>query len=479
MAAIFISYRRADTAGHAKLLHDRLRDWFDAEAVFFDRRSIDAGAHFPDLLAQAVGAARVVLVLVGPGWLDELGRRAGRPEIDFVRREVALALQRRAAPDAPCVIPLLVGEVDAPQAGALPEALRDEIAPLFDLHAQVLGGSDADWERRFEELRRVLAAVPGVPAPRWRAREDRPRPFRTTGQRPSPHFQDPLGLLPRLRAALQASGRSAVISPAAVYGMGGVGKTQLALRYSHDHRDDYAGVWWLRAETPEGLQLDAHDACLEAGAPLPEGQLPTQALNAWLRRQAAPWLLVYDNAEGLDSLREHLPDGGPHHVLITSRDPAWGGLATPVEAATWSVAQGAAYLERRRPGSPPSALEQLARELGGLPLALEQAAGYLDATGIEAEAYTALLREARSAAALLDYGRLATGYERSVMATLSLAFEKLDAAQRQLLHLLAHCAAEPVIERLFRNGAELLPAALAAAADDELRWQEVAGGLRR
>ncbi|MBS0449471.1 MAG: tetratricopeptide repeat protein, partial [Proteobacteria bacterium] len=480
---IFISYRRSDAGGHAGRLHDRLSQWFDAGVVFYDLDAIEAGAVFPVRLAEALDAAVVVLVLIGPDWVTELNRRAGAAEVDFVRHEVERALARRAAAGRPCVIPVLFGGATAPAVTALEAPLRAALAPLCELDMHAFHGKNADWNNQFVRLRALIAAAPGVPVPRWRAPDGVDRPFHLIGNRLSPHFHDPTGLLERLHDSLSASGRTAVLAPAAIYGMGGVGKTQLALKYSHSYRDQYAGVWWLRAQTPEGLQLDAQACCQAAGAPLPDRVAPTQALNAWLQRQEHAWLLVYDNAESLESLHEHLPEAGPHHVLITSRDPAWGSLAAPLQAGTWTGEQGADFLIERC--GPIAARDHrdvwqaLADALGGLPLALEQAAGYLEATAMQAGEYLELLGAARHSAALLDYGRIATGYEASVGATLALAFERLRPATRQLLGLLAWCAPEPVPERLFVGGADLLSGELAEAASDVIAWNDVVQELRR
>ncbi|MDM0050629.1 hypothetical protein [Variovorax sp. J22R115] len=323
-------------------------------------------------------------------------------------------------------------------------------------------GKNADWNNQFVRLRELIATVPGVPVPRWRTPHPMLQPFRTIEHRLSPNFQDPNDLLEELHRALDAGTRAAVISPAAVYGMGGVGKTQLALRYSHSYRDRYVGVWWLRAETPEGLQLDAQALCVAIGVSLSEQVTPTQALKTWLRGQTAPWLLVYDNAENVDALGEHLPDAGPHHVLVTSRNPAWSSLATPVKTSAWSDAQGAAFLTQRlartsaAAAALPPDLEKLSRALGGLPLALEQAAGYLEETGATPVEYVELIREASQGVALLETGPVGTGYEHSVIATLSLAFGRLSAAAGQLLRLLAFFAPEPVAERLIRKAEKQL-----------------------
>jgi hypothetical protein len=205
MTAVFISYRRND-AGHAKSLFDRLEPWFEPGALFYDQDSIDPGQPFPQRLADGIAAARAVLVVMGPGWLDEINRRAALPETDFVRREVELALARRAQPDAPVVIPVLMGGCAPPAAADFDARLRETLAPLCALDMHCFQGKNADWNNQFVRLRQLIAAVPGMPPLRYRAPPEASRPFSTLGHRPSPHFQDPLGLLGRLHDGLQRSG---------------------------------------------------------------------------------------------------------------------------------------------------------------------------------------------------------------------------------------------------------------------------------
>ena len=485
-ASIFISYRRSDAAGHAGRLHDRLAQWFDAGALFFDTEHIRPGEHFPQRLIAGIDGAKVVLVLIGADWLSEINRRALLADTDFVRAEVEHALRRLGEANAPTVIPVLMGTDKLPAAADLHETLRAGLLPLLPLDPHTFQGKNADWQHQFMRLRELIAAVPGVPAPRYRAPAGTVQPYRVIEHSLSPHFSDPNQTLVELQRTLEASGAAAVVSPAAIYGMGGVGKTQLALKYSRAFRDRYAGVWWFRAETDSSLQLDALDCCKLVGAAVGEGEPPARALKRWLGHMAAggaPWLLVFDNAEDPAALRPYLPEGGGHHVLITSRNPAWSGVATPVATAVWTPEQGADFLARRLPGhvshADPVALRELAEALGGLPLALEQAAGFLDETGMAAADYTAQVRDHDSAPLVLDEGRAATGYERSVLATLSMAFPRLGEDAAQLLRLLSFCAPDPVPERLFREHLEHLPEALAQSARQTLRWEKAVAALRR
>jgi tetratricopeptide (TPR) repeat protein len=474
---VFISYRRADVGGHAGRLFDRLRHWFDAGVLFYDLDGIDSGDSFPEVIQSALDSAAVVLVVIGPDWLAEINRRVAQPGVDFVRREVEQALARRAANCL--VVPVLMGAAAKPAAHQFHADLQASLAPLCALEDHPFQGKQVDWDARFACVRQRIAGVPGVPKPRFRAPAGSEQPFRVIEQSLSPHFQDPNGLLARLHGQLHATGSAAVLARAALYGMGGVGKTQLALKYSLEYRDAYAGVWWFAAETETGLQRDAQTACEAATVPVAEGELPAAALKRWLERQETSWLLVFDNAVDEASLRLWLPERGRHHIIITSRNPAWSGLASAVELEVWTPEQGADFLAGRLPGAARGELLALARELGGLPLALEQAASYLEATGTSVADYRKLLSAVDTEGLILDEGRAATGYERSVAATLPLSFSKLSPAAQQLLRLCSFAAPEPLPERFFREAAAELPPELAEAAGNPLIWNRVAGELLR
>ncbi|MBC7727781.1 MAG: toll/interleukin-1 receptor domain-containing protein, partial [Microbacteriaceae bacterium] len=252
-ASIFISYRRSDAAGHAGRLHDRLAQWFDAGELFFDTEHIRPGDHFPQRLIDGTDGAKVVLLLIGADWLSEINGRAVLADTDFVRSEVEHALRRLGEANAPTVIPVLMGAAKLPAAADLHETLRAGLLPLRPLDPHTFQGKNADWQHQFVRLRERIAAVPGVPAPSYRAPAGTVQPYRVIEHSLSPHFSDPNDTLAEVQRTLEASGAAAVVSPAAIYGMGGVGKTQLALKYSLAFRDRYAGVWWFRAEADSSL----------------------------------------------------------------------------------------------------------------------------------------------------------------------------------------------------------------------------------
>src|ERR1044072_7124261 len=117
----------------------------------------------------------------------------------------------------------------------------------------------------------------------------------------------------------------AAITQAALYGLGGIGKTSLAIEYAHVYGSDYAGVWWAGAETR--TQLIANLAALagKLDRRLAEERDQEAAARAVLKRLARatkPYLLVYDNVETPDILGGLLPATGAR-VLITTRYAEW------------------------------------------------------------------------------------------------------------------------------------------------------------
>jgi hypothetical protein len=115
--------------------------------------------------------------------------------------------------------------------------------------------------------------------------------------------------------------------------------------------------------------------------------------------QRGRWLLVFDNAEGPAAITPWLP-GGTGHVLITSRQRAWAEIAAPVEVDVLARTESAALLQRRVPGIGAADADRLAAQLGDLPLAVAQAAGFMAETGTSAIRYLELM--ATQAGRLLD-----------------------------------------------------------------------------
>ena len=292
----------------------------------------------------------------------------------------------------------------------------------------------------------------------------------------NPGFTGRDGLLVAVRERLLA-GDKAVVQ--ALHGMGGVGKTQLAAEYAYRFAGAYDLAWWVNAEQggligDQVAALGSALGCVQAGA----GTEAVRAVVLAELRSRVRWLLVFDNVEDPADVTPWLPGGGGH-VLITTRERGWDEIAVPVEVDVLARAESVAILQGRVTGLSGADADRLAAELGDLPLAVAQAAGFMAETGMPAAQYLGLLRT--RAGQLLDQGPPGS-YPRSLAAATQLIADRLaqeDPAAAELASLCAFLAPEPIPGELFTDAASHLPGELAARAADPLAWRQTLAHLAR
>jgi hypothetical protein len=270
------------------------------------------------------------------------------------------------------------------------------------------------------------------------AREPWQGPERLVSVSPRPELlAGRAGLLAELHARLTLDVRDGP-QIVALHGMGGAGKTSLAVACAHDHLASHSVTWQLPAEDPVVLAAEFARlaAMMGAAGGGHDPRDPVAVVHARLAVSRPPWLLIFDNAPVHRSVRPFLPPSGHGRVLITSQSASWPhgqGLEVPVLDAGSS----AGFLLTRTGSADTTAAADLAGELGGLPLALEQAGGYVVAAGESLAGYLGLFRARR--AEMLGRGE-PVGYDKTVATTWSLAFTRLEQqspAAITLLRLLA------------------------------------------
>jgi tetratricopeptide (TPR) repeat protein len=499
--AIFISYRRTETVGHARAFHLYLCQHFTSEAIYFDLQSIESGDKFPERLSKAVAKCRVLLALIGPDWL-EVSNKAGVRRLDdpndFVRQEISQALSLGKK-----VIPVLFGDTPPPSEEDLPGPLKR----LAERNVHIMRGNVNEYKSQLAQLVRLVAKVPGVPKPLPDPSSGE-RYYRNLPQAPSidpavlEQAQQKLAQMPLDKvpdpcappegsclafrssrvfvgrqqdlmdlARLLKGGKTAAIGQiAAATGLGGIGKTQLASEFAHRYgRFFAAGVYWLNFADPQAIpaEVAACSSTAQAGFDL-EAQV-RQVLSAW--QSALPRLLVFDNCEDQHLLEQWLPKAGASRVLVTSRRQTWDA-ALGVEMLQLGVLDRddsikllctlAAHLTQDE-------ADAVAGELGDLPLALHMAGSFLNCykDGVHPWEFLQQLQDK----SLLSHDALKgrgtsfnpTQHELHVAKTFALSYGKLDPDRnidRIALELLARTS-------WFAPGTPIPKALLLKTLDDE------------
>jgi hypothetical protein len=456
----FISYTGADQAWAEWIAETLERAGHSTVLQTWDFRP---GENFIERMNEALDDAERVVAVMSPAYFQS----------EYARDEWTAALVRNRG-EADHLLPVRVAPAE------LPPLLANRI------YIDLVG------------LQEPLAAerlIAGAQSGRARPAAKRPFPgagrpvadeaVRFPGQPPAifnvparnPHFTGRGELLLTVRSQL-AQGASAVVQAEAVHGLGGVGKTQLVIEYAHRYASDYDLVWWIPAEQPATISERLAVLARRLGVPeLPSLEEQVDALFDELGQRTG-WLLIYDNASEPASLDGLRPPAGGGHLLITSRNPAWRGVAISLGIDVLPRSQAVAFL-RQRGGLDERAAAALAEVLGDLPLALEQAAAYLEATSTPLSEYLDLLRD--RASELFALG-VAANSQQTIATTWTLSLRRVaqeSSAAEDLLTLCAFLAPDSIPRSLLTHHPDVLPTPLATAVRDRLAFQRALGALRR
>ncbi|GAA2139999.1 hypothetical protein GCM10009760_22800 [Kitasatospora kazusensis] len=311
---------------------------------------------------------------------------------------------------------------------------RDETQAALTL-LRALGRADAVLDEANAEIPRF----PGTKPSYW-----------SVPQR-NPSFTGRAKVLDDLRDQLVGGPTVVLPTPQTLYGLGGVGKTQLALEYAHRYMSHYDLVWWIDAEQTELIAPVLADLAGRLG--LRGGDSVNEAAEAAreaLRRgvPTSRWLLIFDNADEPGEIRRYFP-GGSGHVLVTSRNQAWSGQAGVLGVDVFTRGESIEHLTRRTRGLSRHDADRVADAVGDLPLAVEVAAAWLDTTRTPVDTYVAQLHAEATKA--LAVGRPAD-YPTQVGATWNVSIARLreqSPAAVRLLQLCAFFAPEPISMDLF------------------------------
>jgi MinD-like ATPase involved in chromosome partitioning or flagellar assembly/tetratricopeptide (TPR) repeat protein len=235
----------------------------------------------------------------------------------------------------------------------------------------------------------VDAALPGGPGPRFPF--EPARVWRAPARNPGFTGRD--ATLEELRERLNSS--TALAGPAVLQGIGGVGKTQIAIEYLHRFAADYDVVWWISADQPALVVTALADLARELELPT-VGRADEQVaavLEALRLGSPSPrWIIIFDNTDDPEQIRSQIPTGAGD-VIITTPGQEWSRQAWTLDINVFDRSESATLLTRRVPGLSEADADAIAAKLGDLPLAVEQAATWLATTAMSARNYLEILDE--------------------------------------------------------------------------------------
>ena len=274
----------------------------------------------------------------------------------------------------------------------------------------------------------------------------------------NPRFTGRQELLGRASAELSTGG------PVVLSGLGGCGKSAAALEIAHSYQGP---AWWVPAESEAALTAALSDlarACT--------GRTDEPASAVWQQvNMNPPPLVVFDNAADPATLSPYLPPDGSAVVLVTSRNPVWGAVGTVISVGPFNAADAQAFLRTRTGDREPDGPARLAEELGRLPLAMEQAAAYIEQTGMSIAEYLRLFQKSCDDLLLRAPPH---DHPAAVGTTWRLAFEQLGTTApraAELLNVLAFLSPDGIQLSLIRL--------LFRGPDPDLDIADAVGHLRR
>ena len=203
--------------------------------------------------------------------------------------------------------------------------------------------------------------------------------------------------LREVRQSLHANQKTSIVQ--SITGLGGIGKTHLALEYTFRHCSDYDVVWWLRSERPDVLLSDFIQFASAAHLPEADGADLTamaRGVSRWFN-QNDNWLLVFDNVEKPNDIVDYVPTTLRGHVLVTSRFTDWSRFGTTITVERFTCKEAIDYIVMSGATQDRNKAGNLAEHLGYLPLALEQAAAFIRSSKLDVSEYLDLFERSRQA----------------------------------------------------------------------------------
>lgn len=173
-----------------------------------------------------------------------------------------------------------------------------------------------------------------------------------------------------------------------ISGMGGIGKSQLAIEFAFKNKEKYSIVKWFQADDTATILASIEQFLVEAGLPIKdekENNIVINVMHSWMKSNSE-WLFIFDNVESQHTIEKFIPQLFLGNIIVTTRNPNWS-LYTPLTLKELNDEESATFILKRIRKAEDSHIKLLVDRLDGLPLALEQAGAYIYETGLTVAEY--------------------------------------------------------------------------------------------
>jgi len=453
---VFLSHSSADKPIVKKLAERLTADDFK---VWFDGESIREGNDWIEKIEEGLAKSRKMVVCASKAALES----------DWVKAEFRTVLRNDPVNRSMRLLPLRLEECDV-------EGLLGNLQRV-------------DWfannDEAYKKLTRFLRPSPfdavlgdgsttrvqNLPSPR------------------NPYFTGREEILDRLHASFLDPQSKAVSLSQAIKGLGGIGKTQIALEYAHRcYEYDNQTILWINAETDASITTSYTEIAQMLRLPeksAKETDVIVKAVMEWMQA-SGNWLAVYDNVEDPVVVGEFVPSVPRGRFLFTTRKSTLGSLAASLEITTMDKSEALKFLLKRaciqKPNDEQEAKSKdICEKLGYLPLAINQAGAYLEKTGCTLAEYLEAL-DGKGLELLRNEKYKDDKYQHTVATVWETSMEKVRADSPEaedLLKLFSFFAPDDIPLDMVKAGKESFHETLKATVEDVDAYNQAVGALKQ
>jgi len=221
-----------------------------------------------------------------------------------------------------------------------------------------------------------------------------------------------------------------------LYGLGGIGKSSLAVEYANRYAGFYSVVWWLRSENSVTLAEDLSELALRLNLPFIDKENPETMLRALIKefQNYSNWLLIYDNADSPDEIKKLIPEKSKTHIIITSRFAEWGEDYKCQKISVLRRNESVMFIQKQTGQKCKISSNKLAEELSDLPLALNQVCAYIKNKNISLKDYLSLLKNYKRN--FSEFVVTNSDYPVTLKASMNMTFQHIRKISKKAMNLL-------------------------------------------